>query len=159
YAEIFSLVPDKDPPIGNLLYVHILNMPVDAAVAFLAQNDDILREMVELIPSFVHAFPTEQVCRICWEILSNSKLSIHKCVYGYDALRKYITRAGFVFCKHIFQVLVERADISDDGVAEFIVANKDCQEPADSAFVNDILCSFPKERAANIRKRVASSNQ
>ncbi|MDR2341286.1 MAG: hypothetical protein LBD72_03090, partial [Puniceicoccales bacterium] len=32
YAEIFSLVPDKDPPIGNLLYVHILNMPVDAAV-------------------------------------------------------------------------------------------------------------------------------
>jgi hypothetical protein len=134
-------------------------MPVDAAVAFLAQNDDILHEMVDLIPCFVRAFPTEQICRICWEILSNAKLSSCKYVNGHNTFRECIAQAGFVFGKHIFQVLVERADISDAGVAEFIVANKDCQEPADFVFVNDILCSFPKERAANIRKRVASSNQ
>jgi hypothetical protein len=167
-AEFFPLVPDKNLPNRELLYACILNMPVAAAVEFLAQNDDILGEMVKLIPSFVRTFPTEKVCKICWEILSNNKLSAYKRDCSHVVIRDIIISREFAFCKHIFRVVVERAGVSNDAVAKLIfdgikrypratrhkIIFGDDLDVADRTLVSEILHFWPSKQSSDIAELV-----
>ncbi|MDR2341275.1 MAG: hypothetical protein LBD72_03035 [Puniceicoccales bacterium] len=157
HAEFFLLARDKDLLNVDLLYTCILNMPVDAAVEFLAQNNDILVEIVWSIPDFVRAFPTEKVCRICWEILSNDKLGIYKRDGINEMFCGLIVSESFICYKHIFQLLIERAGISDTDMARFIVESKKGYQGSDGFVSVDTILRFcPSKRAANIRRLIAS---